>query len=109
MTIVDPKFGGEIMTKKGKAYKFDDAACMIHFLSSGTLKEDDISQKLFVNFQKRNDFIDANNAFFLMSPELKSPMGGNVAAFASQQEAEKIKLAEPASTLKWKDVLSKLE
>jgi copper chaperone NosL len=109
MTIVDPKFGGEIMTKKGKAYKFDDAACMIHFLGSGTLKEDEISQKLFVNFQKQNDFIDANNAVFLMSPELRSPMGGNVAAFASQQEAEKIKLTEPVSPLNWKEVLGKLE
>jgi len=44
-----------------------------------------------------------------MSPELRSPMGGNVAAFASQQEAEKIKLTEPVSPLNWKEVLGKLE
>src|SRR5215467_372189 len=73
MTIVDPKFGGEIITKKGKVYRFDDAACMIHFLGSGTIKEDEISQKLFINFQKQNDFIDVNNAVFIISPELKSP------------------------------------
>lgn len=91
MTIIDPKFGGEIITKKGKIYKFDDAACMIHFLKSGSVKEDDISQKLVINFQQQNDFIDVNNAFLLISAELKTPMGGNAAAFASQEEALKLK------------------
>jgi copper chaperone NosL len=28
MTIVDPKFGAEIVTKKGKVYKFDDTHCI---------------------------------------------------------------------------------
>jgi len=46
MTIVDQKFGGEIVTKKGKAYKFDDLICMAKFLGTGSVKEDDIAQKL---------------------------------------------------------------
>ncbi|MFL5807903.1 MAG: hypothetical protein ACJ749_00200, partial [Flavisolibacter sp.] len=29
MTIMDPKFGGEIITKKGKVFKFDDAHCLV--------------------------------------------------------------------------------
>lgn len=109
MTIVDPKFGGEIITKKGKSYKFDDAACMMYFLKSGVIKENDISKKLFVDFQKQNDFIDVNTAVFLVSPELTSPMGGNAAAFSSQQEAEKIKLTEPANTMNWKELSDKLQ
>jgi copper chaperone NosL len=32
MTIMDPRFGGEIVTKKGKIYKFDDAHCVAVFL-----------------------------------------------------------------------------
>jgi copper chaperone NosL len=109
MTIIDPKFGGEIITKKGKVYKFDDAACMIHFLKSGSVKEDEISQKLFINFQKQNDFIDVNKALLLVSPELKTPMGGNVAAFASQEEAEKMKNTAPGEVTHWNDVLNKSE
>jgi len=109
MTIVDPKFGGEIVTKKGKVYKFDDAACMIHFLKSGVLQEPEISRKLFINFQKENDFINANNAFLLVSPELKTPMGGNAAAFISQQEAEKMKNTTPGEVKSWNDLFSKSE
>jgi copper chaperone NosL len=109
MTIIDPKFGGEIITKKGKIYKFDDAACMIHFLKSGSVKEDDISQKLVINFQQQNDFIDVNNAFLLISAELKTPMGGNAAAFASQEEALKLKNTAAGEIMRWNDVLNKSE
>ncbi|MFI5185792.1 MAG: nitrous oxide reductase accessory protein NosL [Chitinophagales bacterium] len=108
MTIVDPKFGGELITKKGKAYKFDDLACMIHFLKSGPINENDISQKLVINFQNQNDFIDAGKAFYLISPELKTPMGGNAGAFVSQQEAENNKTRIPGDVMNWDVVYSKL-
>jgi len=114
MTIVDPKFGGEIITKKGKAYKFDDIACMTQFLRSGVVKENEISQKLVINYQKRNEFIDANKAFFLASAALKTPMGGNTAAFNSPPEAQKISadLVQQGQTgeiLGWTQVFNKLE
>lgn len=114
MTIVDPKFGGEIITKKGKVYKFDDIVCMSHFLKSGVVKENEITQRLVVNYQKQNDFIDANKASFLLSQELKTPMGGNAAAFVSPQEAERVSaaLGGPAmdgEIIDWARVFNKLE
>ena len=106
MTIVDPKFGGEVLTKKGKVYKFDDPACMIHFLKSGSLKETDISLKLLVNFQKQNDFIDVNKAILLVSPELKTPMGGDAAAFVSKEDAEKLKITAAGEVATWNDLFN---
>lgn len=108
MGIVDPKFGGEVITKKGKVYKFDDEVCMIRFLKTGELKENEISKKVVVNFLKQNDFITVENAFFYQSLELKSPMGGNAAAFSSQQEAEKLKEPSDVQIFKWKDLYDKL-
>jgi len=109
MTIVDPKFGGEIVTKKGRAYKFDDPACMIHFLKSGQLKETNISRLLALNFQKRDDFIDVTRAFFLLSPALKTPMGGNAAAFASLAEAGKTKTLVSGDIMNWQELYNKLQ
>jgi copper chaperone NosL len=109
MTIVDPKFGGEITTKKGKAYKFDDVVCMINFLKSDRLKESEIARKLVVNFNKQNDFVDVTKSFFLVSPELKTPMGGNTASFISQLEAEKIKTSTPGEIRNWNDVYDKTQ
>ena len=34
MTIADPKFGAEIVTKKGKVYKFDDTHCIAVFFGA---------------------------------------------------------------------------
>jgi copper chaperone NosL len=109
MTIVDPKFGGEILTKKGKVYKFDDAVCIIQFLKSSQVKDVDIAQKLVINFQKQNDFIDVGKASFLFSSGLKTPMGGNTAGLASQAEAEKLKTSSPGELLSWSEVYDKLQ
>lgn len=107
MGIVDPKFGGELITKKGKVYKFDDLNCMIRFMKTGTLAENEISKKVVINSQKVNDFIDVNKAVFFTGDEVRSPMGSNTLAFASQQEAEKFKGQQPGTFLKWEELLDK--
>ncbi len=89
MTIMDPKFGAEIVTKKGKIYKFDDAHCMAAFMKRRGVEMGDIHQTLFVNYININEFIKVHAVEFVVSSELKSPMGGNAAAFKDQAEAKK--------------------
>jgi copper chaperone NosL len=89
MTIMDPKFGGEIVTKKGKVYKFDDVHCIATFLQKRGVELSDIHQTLFNDYNKPGSFITAGSAEFLVSSELKSPMGGNAVAFKTGDEAKK--------------------
>ncbi|MBC7905002.1 MAG: nitrous oxide reductase accessory protein NosL [Gemmatimonadaceae bacterium] len=89
MQISDPKFGAEIVTKKSKVYKFDDVHCLAVFLERRGVEMDDIHQTLFVNYNNQNDFIKVSNAEFVVSSRLKSPMGGNAAAFRGEAEAKK--------------------
>lgn len=88
MTVMDPKFGGEIITKKGKTYKFDDSHCMIHFLKSGAVKKTDIAQKVFIDYNNEKNFLDVKSSYFVVSDQLKSPMNGNAACFSSKEIAE---------------------
>jgi len=88
MTIMDPKFGGEIVTKKGKVFKFDDAHCMAKFFEKRGVQLSDIHQTLFVNYAGDNGFIPSKDAEFVVSSSFKSPMGSNAAAFASVAEAQ---------------------
>jgi len=88
MGIMDPKFGGEIITKKGKIYKFDDAHCIISFSKKGKVKEADIAQTLFVDFENNKNFLDVKSSWFVVSDQLKSPMNGNAASFSSKEIAE---------------------
>lgn len=109
MGIIDPKFGGEVVTKKSKVYKFDDVICMARFLQSGTLKEGEIAQKVIINFEKENDFLDVNKAVFWVSPELRSPMGSNAAAFSTKQAAEKARAGKEGQLMSWEEIYKKIK
>lgn len=99
MTIMDAKFGGEIITKKGKIYKFDDSHCMVHFMKTGSVKESDIAQTVFIDYNNNKNFLDVRSVYFVLSPQLKSPMNGNAACFSSKEIAEQ-KAKESNGTLK---------
>ena len=109
MGIVDPKFGGEIVTKKSKVYKFDDVICMARYLQAGDLKEEEIAKKVVVNFEKENEFLEVNKVTFWVSPELRSPMGSNAAAFNSQQAAEKVKAGKEGQLLSWDELYKRIK
>lgn len=106
MGMADIKYGGEIITKKGKYYKFDDLRCMINFTKSNSLEEKDIAKTLTMNFNKPNEFVEVEKAWFVVSPELRSPMGSNAAGFSTKEEAEKIK-GTAGQVLRWIDILDR--
>lgn len=89
MTIADSKFGGEIVTTKGKVFKFDDVHCVAAFLKNRSVELSDIHETLFVDYLNPTKLVNVKNAEFVLSSQLKSPMNGNAAAFASKAAAEK--------------------
>src|SRR5436190_4367703 len=109
MGVMDPKFGGEIITTKGKVYKFDDIICMVRFLKSDAIKKEDIKQNLVINFKKENEFIDVKKASFFISNDLRSPMGSNAAAFISDEEANTVKDKMEGQLMKWDEVYKKIQ
>ena len=88
MGIADKHFGAEIMTKKGKVFKFDDMHCVLGFLKANTINNKDIKETYLVNFNEPHDFLIASKAFLLKSEELKSPMGGDIAAFSDDKQLQ---------------------
>ena len=106
MTIMEPRFGAEIITKKGKVFKFDDAHCIANYIKTKKIEQGNIEQTLFIDYNNDKNFINGNNAFFVVSPQLKSPMNSNAAAFSTKEEADK-KAGETSSTVKTWETLSK--
>jgi copper chaperone NosL len=106
MTIVEPHFGGQVVTKKGRTYKFDDAHCLLNFLKKEKVKGEDIAQTVLVDFDNDQQFLDVKSAHFVKSPQLKSPMNGNAAAFATREKAV-AKGKETSGEVKtWQDLLN---
>lgn len=91
MTLSDKRFGAEIVTKKGKVFKFDDLNCLVAYLKKSGINEQDIAQILTVDFKKTALLIDIQKAYFLQNEGLKSPMRGDVASFSSQSDLDGVK------------------
>lgn len=83
MTISDNRFGAELISKKGKIFKFDDTHCAIEFKKVGTIAANDIKEIYLVNFEEPHNLIPAQKAFIIYSKDLKTPMGGHAAAYES--------------------------
>lgn len=82
MTITDPRFGAEIITTKGKVYKFDDMHCLTSFLKENTVSKADIKNMYAVNFSGNHNLIKVDENLLLYKTDLlQSPMNGNMAAF----------------------------
>lgn len=104
MTISDKNFGAEIMTNKGKAYKFDDTHCLLAFMKENTVDPKDIKETYFVNFADPHNFIESANVLLLKSEELHSPMGGNVASFEDKNKLEEVADKVKGEIITWEEL-----
>lgn len=102
MVIFDKHYGGEIVSSKGKIFKFDDSSCMINFLKSGVIFEDQISHELLIDFANPGTLIDARSAHLVFSEALKTPMNGRVAAFSSSDAAAARNAEWNGKLVEWK-------
>ncbi len=89
MTISDNRFGAELITQKGKIYKFDDTHCLLAFEKENTVPVKDVKEVYLINFEEPHNFIPAQKAFILYSKDLKSPMGGHAAAYSTAAALQK--------------------
>ncbi len=106
MTITDQRFGAELVTKKGKVYKYDDVACMInHFWEDPELSEKDVAFFLVVDYAHPGKLIDATKAVYIQSDKIHSPMASDVAAFESTEDAEAFLRKFGGEILNWSKVI----
>jgi len=104
MTISNGKFGAELITKKGRYYKFDDLSCMLLYAKKNTNIQ---VKSFFVNdYTKDNTLIPAEHSYYLRGESINSPMRGNFAAFASDKDQDDFQKQLNAKTLTWEQVFT---
>jgi len=106
MTISDQRYGAELVTKKGRIFKFDDIHCIKGFIENGQVKSEDIAGSWLVDFSIPEKLIPAKESHLFFSEQLKSPMGSNIAAFENAQEMTKIQENYSGTEMKWDDYLA---
>ena len=107
MILVDQHYGTELITGKGKVYKFDDVNCMVEFIRKEPAKNDTDAKRLIIDFDHGNQFLNVEDAVFLKHKDLRSPMGSHTGAFATGAAAAAANdaLGGGGAIMTWTDVL----
>lgn len=106
MRIMDPKFGAESITSKGRCYKFDSAECLLHYVNETESKH---SHLYVTDFDQPKTLIDATQAFYLVSENMPSPMGGYLNAFTNKSNAEKHQDINGGEIFNWETLKSQYQ
>ena len=107
MTLTDKKYGALIYTQKGKSFKFDAAECMLDYVKENKISESEIDKYFVINLTEPGELINAAETIFLISPELRSPMGENISAFKSKEDAEKYHTEFGGEIFSWDELKNK--
>lgn len=86
MIISEKRYAAEFINSEGQAFKFDDIGCMANFIRSkrNTRK---VVARFVMDFDSR-EWIKADDAYYVRSPELTTPMNGGIIAFVDQSKAQ---------------------
>ena len=107
MTIVDHQYASELVTAKGKVYKYDAIECLINDLKSRDSTE--VGLLLVNDYGNPGELFSATSATFLISEGVPSPMGAFLSAFASKTTAEEVKSDKGGELYSWQEVQKKIK
>ncbi|KZE78432.1 nitrous oxide reductase accessory protein NosL [Myroides marinus] len=106
MGIVDNKHASQLVTEKGKNYKFDAIECMLSYINKNQ-KDQSYSHILVSDLQNPGELISANNAYFIVSQNIPSPMGAFLSATKTKQVAESITTQHTGEIFSYKEILQR--
>lgn len=86
MTLVDQRYGAELITAKGKIHAFDDLNCLFQFQREKLPATGKPPAIYVIDFAHPGTLVPAPEAFFIHDDQLRSPMGSGLAAFALESD-----------------------
>lgn len=108
MTISDDRFASELVLKTGKAQKYCSIECMVRDANrSESFTAEDVDNYYVIDMTKPKVFIPVADATFLVSENIQSPMGANLAAFKEKLHAEELQKDWDGVIYSWKELMTK--
>ena len=103
MTISEPEFAAQLVTRTGRAYKFDSIECMRGFLAAGSVPPEEIHGRWVTDAASRT-LIPVDRATFVRSTGVRSPMGGGLIAFLETPQAEALAAESGGRVFSWESL-----
>lgn len=109
MKLMDPHYGAEIVTQKGKIYIFDDINCLMAFMETGEVAQEDIKHVLVIDYENPEKLVDATTSFFLKSDQFKTPMASQIVAFSDYEVMNQYKKRNGGVYLAWGELVTQFK
>jgi copper chaperone NosL len=109
MKLMDPHFGAEVVTQKGKIFIFDDVNCLMSFLESDEVSPTDLKHILIIDYDQPEMLSDATISFFLKSAEFKTPMASNIVGFSDYETLKAYKSKHGGVYLAWGEMVTQFK
>ena len=109
MMIVENQYGSELVTKKSKVYKFDSIECLIDYLRTDEMDENEVALTLVTAFNQPEVLRAVKDSYYLHSIKLPSPMGMFLTAFENKAAAEEAKAKYGGEVMNWELLLKKYD
>lgn len=103
MMITDNRFASQMVTEKGKAYKFDAIECMTAYAREHP-ETSDGALRYVSNYNEGGTWLPATKAQYVKSEVVNSPMGESLLAFPSPEEAKQHIAERPGKLLEWEEL-----
>lgn len=106
MTIVDAQHAAELVTGKGKVFRFDAIECMIHYR-----QQNDQTSFAFIlvnDYERPGELIDARACTFLVCEAIPSPMGAFLSAFRTPESARAFQQEKGGQVYSWESIQAHL-
>jgi len=105
MRVSDPSFATQLVTQHGRHYAFDSVECLAGHLEAGDIPEDDVHSLWVANFaDPEGDWLKAEDAVYLQSEDLMSPMGLALSAYPDEAAAASYREDYGGELLGWAEV-----
>ena len=103
MMITEPQFASQILNNQGRAFKFDSIECMAAYALTADDPEN-IHSHWVPNFENPDQWLQAEDAFYLHSETLRSPMGLYLSAYSDRESAEEYQQEYRGEIVNWNEV-----
>lgn len=110
MTISDDRFASELILKTGKAQKYCSIECMVRDANrTENFTAEDVDNYYVIDMTKPKIFIPVADVTFLVSENIQSPMGANLAAFKEKSNAEELQKDWDGVLYSWDELITKFK
>jgi copper chaperone NosL len=88
MGISDVRYAAELVDKAGTMRKFDEIGCLVSYIKSKAPQRD--YRAAFAMDYDGKEWLKSDEAFYVKSEAIKTPMNGGIVAFKDKARAEAV-------------------